>query len=352
MKIALIELSSSHEECLYSQIKILKSDASNEVHLIVNESLQKSVSYHDLLDKFTAVKFRSGFKRVFDLLILWKLIQKESYDKVILNTAQSNNIRDFFIMPYSSKIDFIGVLHNIKKLENSFSQKIISLRVKKYFVLSDEFKEQVLKLNKRHLKVESFYPIYFPNISTNLEVKIMDDLWITIPGSVEFNRRDYQLIFESLQKTKLNRNIKILFLGRLKKTSSEYEYISKKIQELKLENNIILFDRFIENDEFYSYIENSDFLLPLIHLNPDKNSAYKYKITGTFNLAIGFKKPMLLHECFKNHDDFINNAIFYNDDNLISMLNKVSPNEIEHAFIDKKWNFETQMNKYIKFIVG
>jgi hypothetical protein len=348
MKIALIELSNSHEECLYSQIKFLKAQNNTYICLIVNEKLLEKIFYLNLVDEVKSIKFRSGLIRLVDLFVVWLHIVRQSYSKVIFNTAQSNNVRDILFLPFPKCVEFIGLLHNVKKLKKSFSQKIISNKIKKYFVLSDFLKKKALLIKNNDSDIESFYPIFFPNIRSDKINKKQDEKWIMVPGNVEFRRRDYRFLFNNLEKIKLHDNIKIYFLGFLKKETKEYDYVLKKIKQLDLHENIITFDRFIDVAEFYSLLEKSDYILPLIHNENSSNSPYFYKISGAFNLAFGFGKTLIMHKQFENFADFQENSIFYNNENLINVVN--TSNNTQKVYQNAKWAFNYQKTKYLNFI--
>ncbi|MGY0427036.1 MAG: hypothetical protein ACWIPI_09465, partial [Polaribacter sp.] len=277
MKIAFVEFSESHEECIYSQISFLVKDKNN-VSLFIHPKIERQIySYKDLFDEITIVDFNklNFLKKLRQEFLFAKRISK--FDKVIFNTASSSkSVRNtnFFLLLFN--VESIGVLHNIKKIKSSFTQKIISLKIKKYFVLSDFLKEYAVKEGKQ-IKIESFYPIFFPKHTAVHLHKNSNEKWIAIPGRVELQRREYTFLIEALTDKKLLKNSKFLILGNI--NTKDGIFFKEKIISLNLAANFMFFDGFIENDLYYNYLEKSDFVLPLLKNN--ENSYKKEKISGT-----------------------------------------------------------------------
>lgn len=349
MKVALLEIGTSHDECLYSQIKFIKSEKKYHLTLIANNVLADNIKNYDLVDKINLIDVGEGTSQ---LLNLWKLRNKlisEKFDKVIINTAQSGVVKNLMLMPFPKKIEFIGVLHNTKKLIKSFSQKLISRKIKKYFVLSDYLLEKSKSISETKFKFESFYPIYFPQHEKVDLKKLNSEIWIAIPGNIEFKRRDYLSLFDSIDKFGLNKNIKFILLGNINNGKEDSKIIKNKIQSMNLKESFVTFNSYVDIDTYYSYLEYSDFILPLIHIDPNKDTTYKYRISGAFNLAFGFKLPLIMENYFKEFDDFKDNSIFYSPDNMIEIINNIKISKT-NVYTENKWDFEFQKHKYLKFI--
>lgn len=345
MKIAIVELSVSHEECIYSQVSFLKEDK-NEVSLIVHPNIKKQIAYTDLLSNIDIVDFDNlkGFKSLKKQLALAKQLNK--FDKVILNTASSSKqLRNIACFLLFSKVECIGVLHNTKKLQKSFTQKVISFKIKKYFVLSDFLKNNAIVKNPK-IKLESFYPIFFPDYQKDKLSKNENDIWFCIPGRVEFYRRDYFFLINQLDKKEISKNIKFIILGNI--NTKDGLLFRTEIEEGKLANHFVFFDKFIENDLYYKYIKASDYILPL--LKKEDVSYLKYKISGTFNLAYGFKKIIFFNEFYSEVNDLSKNGISYDDSSFIQKLNTIDSLQLKDVYADKKWSFKYQQEKYMNFI--
>jgi glycosyltransferase involved in cell wall biosynthesis len=347
MKFALIEIGGSHDECLYSQLLFLNGKA-NETHLICSDNLKEQVSNFELFTTKYFFDFQSSkWQRIHSIYKLWRQIRKEKYDTVIFNTAQGSVLRSLMLLPYGKQTTFVGVMHNANKLFKSSSQQIISKKIKKYFVLNDYVTSIQEKLP--HLEIASFYPIFFPEFKTGTISKPNDEIWICIPGQLQQKRRDYRGLINSLVSKSIPDNIKFLLLGRCTK-ENECAEIKEKIEKKGLNKNFVFWDKFIPNDEFYSYIQASDFIMPLV--SAKNEPAYlTHKISGSFNLAFAYKKLMLMEGKFKYIEDFKENAVFYTYSSINEVLQNLDKELLtEKRYQNSKWNLAFQQRKYLEFI--
>ena len=310
MKIALIELGNSHDECLYSQIRILKAKPGVELHLICSRAIFKRTQHFNEVDTFHQVSIPKGFfaqQKAYRKLK--KYILKQAFAKLIFNTAQGSEVKKLmpFLRKYKGKM--FGILHDTKKLEHSTGQKIISKKLDGYFVLN-HYLEEKLKGNTNK-PIQSFYPIFFPSISHTPIAKPSDNLWFVVPGQLETKRRDYEALFEAVKNLKLASNYKFILLGKSMHSHGNGHWAKKFIAKYKLQDNFVLWDNFVPNDVCEAYLQKADYLMPLIHPNHPSAELYKHQITGAFNLAFAYKIPLLLEQQFKANLDFKNNSIFY-----------------------------------------
>lgn len=120
-----------------------------------------------------------------------------------------------------------------------------------------------------------------------------------------------------LEKKQINKNTKFLILGNTK--SKDGQILISEIKKKNVANYFILFDYFIPNSDYYNYVFSSDYILPLLH--QDINYL-NFKISGTFNLAYSFKKPILYQAYFKNIT----------------------------IYKDEKWSFKYKCKKFMNFL--
>jgi len=135
VNIAIVEISKSHEECIYTQVKFIK-DSGHTIDLILHKALESQINaYRNLAKNITYITpSQNGF---FAKIQQQKSLSKElsNYDLVIFNTASSSKlVRNTLLLLLFSKVKCVGILHNSKKLRSSFTQALISLKIKKYFV--------------------------------------------------------------------------------------------------------------------------------------------------------------------------------------------------------------------------
>lgn len=345
-KIALVEMGGSHDECLYAQVRYLKA-AGHHVTLICNSSLKSNVDYFDGLDTVHFIELRTGLTQWIDLRIIRRILVKGKFDRIIFNTAQGNVLKNLFLLPKPRNAKRYGVIHNLRKLQKSHSQKVITRNLDGYFVLNDYLIDQVDAEVKKKVKLHPLYTVFYPDYPSRELEKGDDEIWICIPGQVELSRRDYNALFDSIEKNGIQNHIKLLFLGRCEHADGDGTYVKKRIADLGIEKNVVLWDSFIETDEFYGMLKASDYILPLIHPAHDSYSLYEFQISGSFNLAFGFKKPLLMETSFSEYADFKNTSLFYSTDSLMETINGLKVIDENEFYSDPKWDFDVLKESFL-----
>ncbi|MBQ8737437.1 MAG: hypothetical protein IJY78_06405 [Bacteroidaceae bacterium] len=345
----IIEFSSWHDECLYTICSLMKSEGTN-VTLALNEDLAKKVgdSLNDVSDKIIYYPFKKGIKGFISTLKLYHDIIKEGYTHLYFNSAQGSVQWKFFILPIPKRIKTIGTLHNIIKLKNSIGQKIITRRMDGYVLLNDILTKKYKEFC--NIPTISIYPIIYPELPLkNIHNKKVGEIWIVIPGAVSIKRRDYFSLFKP--GTRYAPNIKFIILGN--KNKEDGNKIFKHVNDCGMTDNFIFFDKFIPNDVFYSYIQECDYIMPLIHPHiPIYNKYVTEKISGTYNLAIAYKKIMLCPIEMNNFEDFTDTSLFYPADMMAEFINDLPNKTISHNDYYKldKWNKNNQQNRLKSFL--
>src|SRR5690606_31802813 len=101
---------------------------------------------------------QSMFGDFFAMVHLNKWLVKNKIDCVVANTAQGGHIRNLCLTA-SSHVKFFGIIHTIKLLKGSFTQVLISKKIKNYFVLNDTLKKYAG--GQEGLTIHSFYPLSY-----------------------------------------------------------------------------------------------------------------------------------------------------------------------------------------------
>ncbi len=350
--IVIVELS-SHEDSFYSHFSFLKDDYN--IHLIVNDQLLPLLPTTIPLASLTPVKVE---KRK-SISISWqvhKLIKKIDPTIVFFHTAQGNIVRELcFLLP--KKYKMTGVHHNADKLMSgaSFSQRFINRRIKNYFVLADYVKENLQGKIPANISVQDIYTVYYERPKGFHEITKSNKLRIAIPGTVEQSRRDYWGLLEALKKNKLNSAIEFVILGNSKR--GDGPELKKALAELGLSESFKFFDAYVSAADMASYMAAADLIMPLLHPGMEYFDLFsKYKISGTFNWAFGYKKPMLMHTAIGSLKTFNDSCITYDMDNLVEKLNSIcqNPGQLSqvkaHIDNDPRFDFETQKVKYLHFL--
>lgn len=342
IKIAIIELGTFHDECLYSQLRYLE-EPYIEVCLIGNKKIIERLENLPNVTKLVALDFDSKFKKYKAILKTWRFLKKEKFHTVLYNTAESN-IYKLISLKLPSSTQIVGTIHNAKKINSSKKQKTIDKRLSKCFVLNEYIKENIIREQLTLKSVAYYYPIFFPTVATTM-LKPLGELWVVVPGMIDFNKRD----FDFMEKVIFPENLKIIFLGK-PNGEKEKKWLLDTASKEKNSKNIICFNTFIPEPIFYQYIKNADYIMPLIHPNIDTFESFlKYKISGSYNIAIGFKKTLLLHEAFSSFLDFKHNAVFYTEETHITLLQSLKEDKLTR-YQEEKWDFQFQKKKYLNFI--
>ncbi|MGN7515453.1 MAG: hypothetical protein ACTHOM_13825 [Allomuricauda sp.] len=351
-KAALIEFNSYHDECLYSQIKFLDSAGYSLTLVISSQIKDRAPEFLDIPEAvitFERSHQKNLFSRICFILKLKKQLKKRSVKTVVFNTASSRLEVILLSFILRKRTALFGILHNLKKVNHSFSQKLINRSIKNYFVLND-FLEDSIQLKDKSIQLQSFYPIFFPTYEETTLKKPKGEIWISIPGKLDFGRRDYYLVAETLQKTKSKSNLKILILGSTNSNDPRSGEFIEFIQKNELQENFMTFDSFLDNDVFHDYLKKSDYIL--IPLDSVGDNYAKHKVMGCYNQAFGYQKTLISPIGLSHIPDIDNHSILYDGAKGLSMvLEQISKEKAEKKeYLESKWSFEAQKNKYINFL--
>lgn len=349
--VALLEYGGSHTECMFIQIKALQ-EAGYNIFLICNKSLRGRFGdlsvFGDVLF-LNNVESKLSFKqKVDDVCAVRKFTRKHKINSLVINTLEHRIVRNLFWLPLPSVKNYVAIVHNGSYISKSGTFNSFYRNIKKVFVLSENIVKSIEKL-PRPLCLKSFYPIFFPSFSTVQLNKNQGEFWVVVPGAINKQRKDINPFLEDLGKNELASNIKVILLGVVD------EKIYPRIKQLSVEKemNIELFEDRIPQEVFDAYMKFSDLVLPLVN-----NDFYgKYRISGTYNLAYGYKKVMLIDdEIRRTNADFNGITIGYEKNNIVEVINRIStfPEEYSlcltslenHAYL----TLEKQCDNYIAVI--
>lgn len=191
-KVAFIEVGTFHDECLYSQLMFF-SDTEHETYLICNEKLKERVQDYPA-DHFLFLDFSDKKNKYKNWFKIKNFVRDNKISKVIFNTAESNVFK-LILLPVPLNSEVIGIIHNTQKVKLNFKNNLIARRMHKILVLADFIEKTVKKEKVFHKKISHFYPIYFPK-PVIFKPKPEGQKWVSIPGIIDFNKRDYDLLLE------------------------------------------------------------------------------------------------------------------------------------------------------------
>lgn len=354
-KAALIELDGSHNEILYTQLSFLKHGGYHTT-LIVDDKNYEFVADYGNADTLLHFDMEAnGLKKLKILRTIRKHIIDNGIRYVIFNTAQNNNVRALCLMTWPKEIVFAGTLHSLHKLKGSLTQKLISRKVKKYFLLAEYLKDKLHNFDTAGLQFESFYAMFLePQKAVPIAAKPEETIWVGIPGTLEYARRDYKSLAYALAELKQPQPLKFLLLGNAFHSYGNGDDFKKLIAALGVADYFIFWDSFLSNQDFHAYIQACDILMPLLQTREDGINVYlEYQISGTYNLAFAYKKPLLFDNAFQHHKEFESNSIFYGKEQLptlLTNLKKAIAGLGKDMYQGSRWTFAFQAERYLKFI--
>ncbi|MEO6489940.1 MAG: hypothetical protein ABIO04_08390 [Ferruginibacter sp.] len=305
MNVLILEMGGSHIECIYTFVHLLKLQE-HDVHLACNKKLvplfpekERLSGLLTLSDKFTSISQLTAITSVCNYM------RKKKIDTLVINTTEITIVRNLsFFIP--NKINCTAIAHNAKKLEKSVTfTKILSKKIRKFYVLSDNLLKNIHP--DPVFKLAVFYPIYFPRPKKRNIIKPASEFWVTVAGEAEHIRRDYKPLLNEIQRGNISSSIRFIFLGKYN-LDNIVEAGWKETAWWK--KHIVYFDRHVDYDTFHNYIMQSDILLPLIKLQNDELYTNS-RISGSFNLGLGYKKPFLLPDHCNTNSDLQPYSIYY-----------------------------------------
>jgi hypothetical protein len=346
---ALIEIGGSHSECLYSQLLHL-SKGGYEVSIIADEKTAGQLQDFELPFKLFTVDTKRRWPA---LLKIRRFLISNDISTIIFNTAQSSAVRNLTLLPYPRHFRFSGTLHHLNKLQSGSSQKIISRRVKKYFLLNDYLVCKADALAIPGLSFQSYYPIFFPPYPQQALTKSPGSVWINIPGHIEYQRRDYETLVHAFAALEHKPDY-LFLLGNGSHPNGNGRQLKTLVEEKGVARHFVFWDDFVAPAEFHGYLRQSDVVMPLIH--PASADLHKYlneQISGNFNLAFAYHKPLLLFQIFDQFNDFRENALFYTIETLqetLMQLPRLLRDIRGRLYQDPKWTQAYQTEHYLAFL--
>jgi hypothetical protein len=348
--VAVVEIGGSHDECLLSQFFALKH-AGCCVYFVGTEELwQRNQVFHSLVDVFVPIKVGQG--AVADFKTMRRLnsyFKTHNIEKVVLNTAQGGHVRNLCLTARKST-EFIGIIHTLRKFNGSFTQKMISRKVKKYFVLNTFFLNHIEP--QKGIRVEAFYPLRFPTFEhSTRETKTFTQL--AVIGGVENRRKDLMGSLP-LMESVLGLDIRIVFLGKSDPNKEEVIAFKKALEERGLQGKVILFDDFVDVKRFDEILKSTDFIWPMVH--PETQSAKEYfrnQIPGALNVALGYNIPLFVHREYASSWSDLHTAATYKPETFREDLEKAIENHqtlSDELAQNPKYSVVYQEENYVKFI--
>lgn len=350
-RVAILEIGGSHDECILSQMIALKKAGAGVVFCGNRELFSRNSAFERYADEFHEVLLPKTMLGDFLAMVrLNKWFSRNKIDIVIANTAQGGHIRNLCLTA-APEVKFFGILHTIKMLDTSFTQSLISKKIKHYFVLNDTLKRYAKPA--AGITIDSFYPLNYPHFYTKVD-KPDGEFWVSVIGGVESRRKDLEGFIGMAERTP--DNVHFYFIGKSDYRSEEVKRFRKQLEESWLSRRVHLFNDFVSEEEFDAYLKQTDAIFPLVHPGtPSADEYFSRQISGAVNVAFSYKIPMMIHEQYRDWEDFEQGVVFYNRENFNGQFEQLS--EHHQALKDQlasnpKFSSEFQNQRFAKIVLG
>lgn len=347
--VAVIEIGGSHDECLCFQVNTFIANKIAYCFIADDTVIARNPK---IVEHATAVlAINTNGKAIGDFLKMIQIkrfLQAHNIQKVVFNTAQGGHIRNLaLILP--KHITCYGFIHTIRKFSTSKTQRIIDRCMKKYAVLSDDLLQRIAP--NAYPKQTALYALEFEE-GTYIDIpKKENECWLALTGGVENRRKDLASIVSFMQQAPTT---KWIFLGRTNKELADVKAFLADLEEHHLSDRVVLFDSFLSNDVFFSYLKKCDFIIPLIHENTASSNEYiHHQISGAFNLSFAYHIPLLIQKTYEAEEDLNKAAFFYTNDTFQETLDNALNNYKEKKVVIQsveKWSVDYQQTRYLNWL--
>lgn len=334
MLVLIVELSTSHTEIIEPFVSALNDC---QVQLAIPETSWNKISNKSIFSKVYLLDEQRAAKQAA------KIINDNSFDLIVYNSAQGKNIRNLVLKTFFNKTPVVGFHHNPINLIKSFTQKIINLKVKKYLVLADFNNEYLIQNGFPSENVHSFYPVTAVTAVDHSLNKL-----ISIPGVLEQDRRDYFGLVDIIKENpKAFDGYQFALLGN--SLTHDGPAIKKMVERENLSQYFIFFDGYVQDNILDEHLRKSKFVMPLMHPDNRYFEIYlKTKVSGAYNLAYAYQLPLLMHETFATVSEFQTNCVFYEFGDLAK---KIQQSVVLNREFYKKFDTDVQSKKLLRFII-
>jgi hypothetical protein len=353
VRAALVELHTSHDECLFSQALFLRPHTTHLALLGPPPLLDRLRGRADF-DAWIPLRSEApGAGRWWGLIDCWRALWRGRFDWVVFNTAQGSMVERLSLLPFPRGQRRAGILHDVGKLERSPAQRLISRRLDHYYVLADYLLESVPDAHRD--RVAAFHAMFFPSWDRSRATPPIepttDRLVVCVPGNVERKRRDYEALLAVVTRPDLDRRIQFVLPGRSAHAHGDGPWLRAALLDAGVEDRVSMWNDFIDHDTFQAVVAGSDVVLPLVHPHLPGHTRYlTQRISGSFNLAFGHRRPLLMDQQFQELVDFDDVALFYEPDRLADVLSNLAhdPSPLRRiTYANDRWTEAAQARRYL-----
>lgn len=329
-----------NHQSLYSLLISYLSEIECEVTLIIYRFIYEEISIP--IDKSITIKFLNPDISLFKNYE--KLLEHINSNDVFILDEYYDNILPISFIKFRCK-KCLYIVHNVNTWLSPPSslniRTFLKNRLRKLFI--NKFSELVvvgpnikeyIKGKKIFVNQVFFIPFDFYETETS-ESNVKNEITITIPGSVNTDRRDYNIVLNAFKEHLIvteNSKIKLCLLGRVDPLNKVLFNRILTINRL-YNNKIKYFTNYIKADIFNLFINKSDYLLANTYSDficySGCHEIYGVsKESGISFISVKYNKPLIC-----KYDlpvlNFDNNAflIYKSENDLVDIFNRVNLND-------------------------
>lgn len=169
-----------------------------------------------------------------------------------------------------------GLIHTLRKFQNSFTQKVIHRMIKKYVVLSDDLLAKVKPVPG--IEISSFYPIDFPHYEQDYPKK---DILVTLTGGVENRRKDLKSFIGMCSNSPAE--VHFVFLGKSDMSREDVQVFVDELESWGIRNRVTLFPEFVDQATFDAVLKQTDFYSrSFIRIRPVRRNTFTTRSQALF----------------------------------------------------------------------
>jgi hypothetical protein len=345
--VGLVEIAGSHDECLLSQMYALSTANVKIVFVSTKEMIDRNPAFKKYVDVFVEVD--TSNKRATASQV-WNELKKNQCDKVVFNTAQGKLVRAICWKALFHKMEFIGIIHTTRMFTESFTQKLISKKIKKYLLLSDFLLSKVQSSTGAQL--EAFYPLRF---ASKEKPRVGNENTVVIIGGVESRRKDLGGFVQMVGGLS-TKDVRFVFLGKSDPSNPEVKEFLGDLEKKGLTKNVETYNTYVPQEEFDTVLQNADLILPLVHPNtPSAEQYFRNQISGAMTVSFGYKIPMLIHEAYEHIEEMQMASSYYSlerfDQELELALSNLDEKK-DKIRLHQHYDVDYQEKKYVSFVLG
>ena len=305
-----------------------------EIYLFTSQKIYEDLklNHKDLIEAMHIKITKSKFTKLFYNIYVSYLSRK--YDLFIANTLQGGRISlisYLFLIPQCEYILIDSLYGDVYLKEfnkfrwDRFTNYVAYKISQKQIMRADKLiyhSREIIKMVREYLPSVSFLylPFAFYDEKLNIGVSMPDKkkTTFTITGGIESFRKDYDLIFSSLElaiakNSDIAKQLKIVFLGTPKTKNNSYGWsIIKKAESFnkKFGNIITFYDHvYIDEHEYRQRIGETDVIV-----NPIKLDYYKYEtFCSGLCESITYSIPGLYPYGYSVIDEMSSSSLFFKD---------------------------------------